>query len=82
MIYRASEKIEIIRLIEQSHLPTKQTLGRRGIPRRTFYRWYGRYLNGGHEALEDRSSAPSRVWNRIPTGIHAQSSKWPWSIPS
>lgn len=72
MRYPASEKLEIIRLVEQSHLPTKQTLDRLGIPRRTFYRWYDRYLNGGPEALEDRSSAPSRVWNRIPAGIHDQ----------
>ncbi|CAN7508234.1 IS3 family transposase [Devosia sp. LjRoot3] len=72
MRYPASEKLEIIRLVEQSHLPTKQTLDRLGIPRRTFYRWYDRYLNGGAEALEDRSSAPRRVWNRIPADIHDQ----------
>ncbi len=51
----ASEKLEIIRLVEQSHLPTKQTIDRLGIPRTTFYRWYDRYLTGGVEALEDRS---------------------------
>jgi putative transposase len=72
MRYPASEKLEIIRLVEQSHLPTRQTLDRLGIPRRTFYRWYDRYLNGGPEALEDRSSAPSRVWNRIRADIHDQ----------
>ncbi len=69
MRYPASEKLEIIRLVEQSHLPTKQTLDRLGIPRRTFYRWYDRYCDGGPEALKDRSSAPSRVWNRIPEQI-------------
>jgi putative transposase len=36
-----------------------------GIARRIFYRWYDRYRNSGPEALEDQSSAPSRVWNRI-----------------
>lgn len=72
MRYPASEKLEIIRLVEQSHLPTKQMLDRLGISRRTFYRWYDRYLNSGPEALEDRSSAPSRVWNRIPASIHDQ----------
>jgi len=72
MRYPASEKLEIIRLVEQSHLPTRQTLDRLGIPRRTFYRWYDRFSNGGPEALEDRSSAPSRVWNRIPSDIHDQ----------
>ena len=34
--------------------------------------WYDRYLDGGPEALEDRPSAPSRVWNRIPADIHDQ----------
>ena len=72
MRYPASEKLEIIRLVEQSHLPAKRTLDKLGIARRTFYRWYDLYLIGGPEALEDRPSAPSRVWNRIPTDIHDQ----------
>ena len=33
MRYPASEKLEIIRLVEQSHLPAKQTLDKLGIPR-------------------------------------------------
>ena len=40
-----------------------------GIARRTFYRWYDRYLDGGPEALADKPSAPSRVWNRIPAEV-------------
>jgi len=72
MRYPASEKLEIIAIVEQSHLPARRTLEQLGIPRRTFCRWYDRYLDGGPEALEDRSSAPSRVWNRIPTDIHDQ----------
>ena len=69
MRYPASEKLEIIRTVEQSHLSAKRTLDQLGIPRRTFYRWYDRYLEGGPEALEDRPSAPSRVWNRIPDDV-------------
>jgi len=72
MRYPASEKLEIIRVVEQSHLPANRTLDQLGIARRTFYRWYDRYLDGGPEALEDRPSAPSRVWNRIPAEIHGQ----------
>ena len=72
MRYPASEKLEIIRIVEQSHLPAKRTLDQLGIARRTFYRWYDRYLGDGPEALEDRPSAPSRVWNRIPADIHDQ----------
>jgi len=38
MRYPASEKLEIIRTVEGSHLPTKMTLDMLGIPRTTFYR--------------------------------------------
>ena len=72
MTYPASEKLEIIRIVEQSHLPAKRTLDKLGIARRTFYRWYDRYLAGGPEALEDRPSAPSRVWNRIAPEVQDQ----------
>jgi transposase InsO family protein len=72
MRYPASEKLEIIRLVEQSHLPARQTLDQLGIARRTFYRWYDRFLEGGPEALEDKPSAPSRVWNRIGQDIQDQ----------
>lgn len=72
MRYPASEKLEIIRIVEQSHLPAKRTLDQLGIPRRTFYRWYDRYLEGGPEALEGRPSAPGRVWNRIGEDIQDQ----------
>ena len=66
MRYPASEKIEIIRLVEQSHLSVRETLERIGIPRATFYRWYDLYQTGGPEALEGRRPQPKRVWNRIP----------------
>jgi transposase-like protein len=69
MRYPASEKLEIIRLVEQSYLPIKQTLDKLGIPRTTFYRWYDRYQTGGPDALEDQSPRPSRVWNRIPDDV-------------
>ena len=72
MRYPASEKLEIIRIVEQSHLPAKRTLDQIGIARRTFYRWYDRYLEGGPEALEDRPSAPGRVWNRIAPEVQDQ----------
>jgi len=69
MRYPASEKLEIINLVEQSHLPATRTLKTLGIPRTTFYRWYDRLETGGPEALEDRSPAPRHVWNRIPDDV-------------
>ena len=72
MRYPASEKAEIIRLVEQSHLPVRRTLEKLGIPRATFYRWVELYQTGGPEVLEDRPSRPSRVWNRIPDEVRAK----------
>ncbi len=72
MRYPASEKIEIIRMVEQSHLSVRRTLEKIGIPRATFYRWYDLYRSGGPEALEDRAPRPSRVWNRIPDAVRQQ----------
>src|SRR6201985_1860828 len=72
MRYPASEKAEIIQLVEQSHLPAKRTLDKLGIPRATFYRWYDRYRDGGLDALADHRSRPDRVWDRIPDDVRGQ----------
>ena len=79
MRYPASEKIEIIRLVEQSHLPIRQTLDKIGIPRAIFYRWYDLYQTDGPEALENRSPRPRRVWNRISDAIRAEIARDPLS---
>ena len=63
MRYLASEKLEIIRLVEESTLPVRRTLGKIGIPHATFYRWYDLYHTGGPEALEDQQPKPDRVWD-------------------
>ena len=54
MRYSASDKTEIIRLVEQSPLPARRTLEGPGIPRSSFYRWYDRYQRGGPEGLADQ----------------------------
>jgi hypothetical protein len=38
MRYSPSDKTEIIRVVEQSHLPARRTLEKLGIPRSSFYR--------------------------------------------
>ena len=47
MRYPASEKLEIIRLVEQSHLPVRRTLEKLGVSRATFYRWCDLSQTGG-----------------------------------
>lgn len=66
MRYPASEKLEIIRIVEGSHLPVKHTLDRLGVSRPTFYRWYDLYQRFGEMGLEDKRSGPNQVWNRVP----------------
>ena len=72
MRYPATEKLEIIRLVEQSHLPVRQTLDKLGVAKTSFYRWYDRYQAFGEAGLEDRASGPGRVWNRIPDNVREQ----------
>ena len=69
MRYPAAEKLEIIRLVEQSSLSVQRTLGQLGIPRSTFYCWYDRYRARHAEDLEDRTPAPRQVWNKLPAAV-------------
>ena len=73
MRYPASEKLEIIRLVEQSHLPVRRTLEKLGISRATFYRWYDR-LPDRRAGGPGRPIVPgrTRVWNRIPDDVRDQ----------
>jgi len=72
MRYPASEKREIILLVEQSHLPVRRALDKLGIAKTTFYRWYDRYRSFGLSGLEDRTSGPGRIWNRIPDSVRQE----------
>ena len=73
MRYPASEKLEIIRIVERSHLPVKQTLAKIGVSRPTFYRWYDLYRRFGEAGLEDRRAGPKRpAWNRIPDDVRGE----------
>jgi transposase InsO family protein len=66
MRYSQSEKMEIIRTVEESELSATRTLRELDIPRSTYYSWYDRYWRGGYEALADLPPTPRRFWNRIP----------------
>jgi hypothetical protein len=44
MRYSASEKLEIIRTVEASHLPVRQTPAMICVPSNTYYDWYARWV--------------------------------------
>lgn len=56
MRYPVSQKLEIVRTIEHSHLPIRRTPDKPGIPKTTFYRRYGLYRAFGENGLEDRAT--------------------------
>jgi len=66
MKYTASEKMEIIRMVESSSLSVKKTLEEIGVCRSTFYEWYKRYQEEGFGGLKSRNKSPQQVWNTIP----------------
>jgi putative transposase len=66
MRYTHAEKLEIIRMVEESDLPAKRTLAQLGVSKSTFYRWYRRYRENGAVSLAPQPSQRRRYWNRIP----------------
>ena len=66
MRYNQAEKYEIIRTVEESQLPAKQTLRELDVPVSTFYGWYDRYNENGYDGLADAKPCARQFWNRIP----------------
>ena len=66
MRHSQSEKMEIIRIVENSEVSVKQTLQELGVNRSTFYKWYNRYEESGYDGLAPRYSPPNQFWNEIP----------------
>jgi transposase InsO family protein len=69
MRYSQSEKLEIIRTVEESSLGVKRTLRELGINRSTFYQWYRRYQDGGYAALAPPQHDRRRFWNALPPWV-------------
>lgn len=68
----AAEKIEIIKMVEQSPFGVKATLEQLGIRRSTFYTWYDCYLKFGESGFTNNSTKHRVIWNKIPQAIENQ----------
>jgi len=65
----ASEKMEIIQIVERSELGVKRTLQELKINRSTFYNWYAKYRRQGFDGLKDHYPGRKHYWNQIPDEI-------------
>jgi len=68
-MYSASEKLAIIRLVEESELSIRRTLREIKVSRSSFYRWYRDYEQHSLDGLENQSRAVRQHWNRIPDSV-------------
>lgn len=66
MRYSQAEKMEIIRVIEESQMSVKRTLQELQVNRSSFYEWYRRYQTQGYDGLAVKPPHPRRFWNKIP----------------
>ena len=66
MRFTASEKYEIIKLVDDSDLSIRMTLAQLGVAKSTFYDWYNRYLEEGFDGLYQRKNPNRAQWNQIP----------------
>ena len=72
MTLSASEKYEVIRLVEDSELSVRRTLEELDVNRSTFYRWYKAYRDQGYEGLVAKSKSPRQFWNKLPESVKEQ----------
>jgi len=72
MRYSQTEKMEIIRIVEDSELGITRTLKELQIHKSTFYGWYKRYLEDGYKGLKSKYPSNRVVWNKIPQEIRGQ----------
>ena len=65
-MYNASEKLAIIRLVEDSGLSVSRTLDEVKVSRTSIYRWYAADEEGELDGLANQGRASRCHWNRIP----------------
>jgi putative transposase len=69
MRYSAAEKLEIVRLVEQSSLSVRRTLAQLGIPRSTFLRLVRALSEARRRGPGRWPAGAARVWNKLPDTV-------------
>lgn len=64
MHYSQREKMEVIRIVEESEIGVVRTLRELGIHPGVYYKWYNKYLQEGYEGLARKKR--NQFWNQVP----------------
>ena len=59
------QKLNILRHVESSELPVRQSLARLEVPVSTYYRWRSNFRQFGIEGLRDKCASKTKGWNRL-----------------
>ncbi len=59
------QKLNILRHVESSELPARQSLTRLDVPVSTYYRWRSDFRRFGFEGLRDKCTSRTKGWNRL-----------------
>ena len=81
MRFTQVEKMEIIKIVQDSELGVNRTLKELGIHKSTFYQWYGRYLDNGYDGLIPKKRAMNSQWNKIPDNHRQKVVEFALDIP-
>jgi putative transposase len=67
--YTQTEKMEIIRIVEDSEIGVKPTLNELNIHSSTFYHWCNAYREHGYDGLAIKEPERNKFWNKIPDKV-------------
>ena len=67
--YTQTEKMEIIRIVEDSEIGVKPPLKELNIHSSTFYHWYNAYREHGYDGLAIKEPKRNKFWNKIPDTV-------------
>lgn len=59
------QKLNILRHVESSELPVRQSLARLEVPVSTYYRWRSNFRRFGLEGLRDKCASKTKGWSRL-----------------
>ncbi len=78
----AEQRFNAVMEVIRDGLTVTEVAKRYGVSRQTVHGWLRRYINGGLEALADRSHRPKSCPHQMPAAVEARSASCAGNIPT